>query len=80
MEASIHSHPGKYAKWSALVPSDDDCKIQADLNVITGRTDFTDGIQGLGVPIYGAVFYDRNWEKMFSIGIEKLKQVFYNAH
>ena len=80
MEASIHSHPGKYAKWSALDPSDDDRRIQAGLNVITGRIDFEDGMQGLGVPIYGAVFYNKNWKQMFSIGIEKLIQVYGNAH
>ena len=52
----------------------------SDVNVITGRIDFEDGMQGLGVPIYGAVFYDKNWNKMFSIGIEKLMQVFVNGH
>ena len=51
----------------------------SDVNVITGRIDFEDGMQGLGVPIYGAVFYDKNWNKMFSIGIEKLMQVFVNG-
>ena len=80
MEACIHSHPGKYAKWSALVPSDDDNRIHADLNVITGRTDFVDRTQGMGVSIYGAVFYDKNWKQLFSIEIEKLKQVFINTH
>ena len=52
----------------------------SDVNVITGRIDFEDGMQGLGVPIYSAVFYDKNWNKMFSIGIEKLMQVFVNGH
>ncbi len=44
------------------------------------ETDFVDRMQGMGVSIYGAAFYDKNWKQLFSIEIEKLKQVFINTH